>query len=323
MNTARYCVNKECTGCRACVEIAGDNFEMNNQNLAFVKKQAENKTEEEQCLNALNICPVNAIIKNEIEAEIDIEPILAKSNIKETLDKYPALKSVLIELSPKFKKMQNPALYNTLARFASFSDAAKITGVSICEILHTMNKFLGVEKKLLKSMPGCIVDNNDELTGEEITWKESANRYIYDSSSVNILVGKITKLQAQENIVVFSVEKPRELLRLLTVLKYRFNIEHSREYRISIFKDKEVKQIDWGDKKDDFEKIDVREAADNPFDGIIEKSKEMKEGEGFVLIQKFEPLPMIKMLTKDGFEHLSEKKSEDEVWVYFYKKNKM
>ncbi len=62
----------------------------------------------------------------------------------------------LFDIKGKFKPMQNPALYNTLARFANFNDAAKIAGLSVCEILHTINKYLGIEDKLLKSMPECI-----------------------------------------------------------------------------------------------------------------------------------------------------------------------
>ena len=322
METNKYRVNVECIGCRMCVEVADKNFEMDSNNLAFVKKQPENRIEEEQSQNAMEICPVNAILKNDIIQKSDIEPILAKSNIKETLDKYPKLKSVLIELSPKFKKMQNPALYNTLARFASFSDAAKVTGVSICEILHAMNKHLGVEEKLIKNMPGCITDrkDKDELIGEDITWEETTKRYIYDNNSLNKIIEKITKLPAQKNIVVFSTEKPNELLRLIKVFKYKFNIEHTREYRISIFNDREDKKVEWEHKKHKFEKLDVRKTDINPFDAINKKAKEIKEDEGFVLIQNFEPSPMIKKLSKEGFEHLSEKKLDNEFWVYFYKK---
>ena len=322
MEKTNYIVNEECIGCRACVEVADNNFEMDKNNIAFVKKQPINENEEEQCASALNICPVNAILQTDKIEEEDIKPILAKSNIKETLDKYPKLKTVLINLSPKFKKMQNPVLYNTLARFATFTDAAKVTGVSVCEILHTINRELGVENKLINDMPECIVEKKDEnlQTGEEITWKENNERYIYNNENIDKIVEKITKLKEQKNIVVFSSEKPKELLRLIKVFRYKFNIEKNREYRISIFNDRNKTHIEWESKKDKFEKLDIRSSGDNPFNKIVEKSKQIKKDEGFILIQKFEPAPMIKMLTKEGFEHLSEKKSDNEFWVYFHKR---
>ncbi len=169
MKFKKYSVSEECISCRACVEVADKNFSMNDEGKAFVYKQPENEEEEAKCNEALEVCPVNTIFCDKEDVTSDIMPVLAKSNIKETLDKYPELKSVLIELSPKFKKMQSPALYNTLARFASFNDAAKVTGISICEILHILNKYLGVQDKLLKSMPECIKDGEkyDELTGTE------------------------------------------------------------------------------------------------------------------------------------------------------------
>jgi len=144
-----YKVSEECIGCRACVEVAENHFDINDENMAFLKAQPSSDKDLEQCDEALNICPVDAIFVEEEKKENNKEAIFASSNIKATLDKYPELKPVLVELSSKFKRMQNPALYNTLARFANFNDAAKITGLSVCEILHTMNSFIGTEDKLL------------------------------------------------------------------------------------------------------------------------------------------------------------------------------
>ncbi|MFK5856005.1 MAG: ferredoxin, partial [Bacteroidota bacterium] len=151
----KYKVSEECIGCRACVEVAADNFDIDENNIAYLKKQPKNITEIGQCDEAMDVCPVDVISTFTVKEEDLPDVILAKSNIKATLDRHPELKQVLMELSPLFKRMQNPALYNTLARFANFNDAAKITGLSVCEILHTMNSHLGVEFKLLKSMPEC------------------------------------------------------------------------------------------------------------------------------------------------------------------------
>ena len=319
----KYKVSEECIGCRACVEVAGDNFEINDNNIAYLKKQPTNAIEFMHCDESIEICPVDAI--SAFESDVDDLPdaILAKSNIKETLDKHPELKQVLIDLSPKFKRMQKPALYNTLARFANFNDAAKITGLSVCEILHVMNGHLGVEFKLLKSMPECInkVAYDIEDKSVEIAWDESPERFIYNNNTVEELVKKVSNLPPQQNIVIISVEKPNELLKVASGLDLLYNIEKTRDYRISIFNPlKEVENVSWEERKDGFEVFDVRELATDPFDAIIKKSSEIKEDGGFILIQRFEPKPMINMLSEMGFEHITDNKRAGEVWTYLHKK---
>jgi len=321
----KFKVSNECISCRACVEIAGDNFDINDNNIAFLKKQPESDSELELCNEALDACPVQAISSLSIESATTttIKPILGESNIKEILDQYPDLKQILIELSPKFKRMQTPALYNTLARFASFNDAAKMTGISVCEILHTINKHLGLEDKLIKSMPECVKQINEHIDDNsiDITWEENAERYIYNNDTVEELINKISDLPAQKNIVIIATEQPNELLKVVNGLELVYNIEKGREYRISIFNpQQETQNIPWQERKDDFELLDVSTMTSDPFDIIIKKAYETIEDSGFILRQNFEPLPIINMLSEMGFEHLSEQKEGGKFSIYFYKK---
>ena len=149
--------------------------------------------------------------------------------------------------------MKNPTLYNTLARFANFNDAAKIAGLSVCEILHTINKHLGTESKLLKNMPECIKKTDPEIENRsiEISWEESPERYVYNNNSFEELIRKVSDLTSQENIVIISVEKPNELLKVANGLNFDFNIEKNREYRVSIFNSKEEeKTLPWKERKE-------------------------------------------------------------------------
>ena len=57
----KYKVSEECINCRACVEVAGDHFEIGDNNIAYLKKQPQSASEEEICEEALDVCPVNAI----------------------------------------------------------------------------------------------------------------------------------------------------------------------------------------------------------------------------------------------------------------------
>ena len=318
--------NDECISCHACVEVAGNNFKMGSDEIAFVIKQPENDVEIEQCEEALEICPVGAILSKDIVAEqIGREPVIATSNIKKTIDQYPFLKEVLVEFSNKFNKLLNPIIYNKLARFATFNDASRVTDISVCEILHVINKALGTMDELQKIAPDCVkYDESENIFdfSQPITWDETDERYIYNIDTLGELTEKISKLPPQGNIVIISVNNPLELVIIAKGLDFFVNVEKNREYRISIINPKsetKVPESDWKERKDKFDKLDVRDMQTDPFDIIFKKAYNIPENQGFILIQRFEPFPLINMLSEMGFEYLTEYKSVNEVWVYFYK----
>ena len=104
MKIKKFKVTDECIGCRACVGVAPDNFDINDENVAFLKKQPESDEEEVKCEEAIDVCPVGAIEAEDIATTKEtVQPILANSIIKTTLDTYPQLKPILIGLSPKLR----------------------------------------------------------------------------------------------------------------------------------------------------------------------------------------------------------------------------
>lgn len=319
-----YRVNEECISCRACVEVAKDNFAMGEDDLAFVKRQPINELEEKQCRTARDVCPVGAILKESGKEKASSgTPVLASNNVKEILDQHPQLKEVLVSFSPKFQKLLNPVMYNTVARFASFQDASRVSGISLCEILHVLNNALGTMKELAQMAPDCVKEDKpfDIFSySRELNWKEAAERYIYNKDSITEIIEMVNRLGAQENLVFVSVEEPLALVKAAQGLGFWQNISKDRDYRISVFNPAQKMERHWREGKADFEPLDVRSMRTDPFDIIIQKAYSLQAGEGFILIQSFEPFPMINMLSEMGFEHESEYRSSREVWVYFYKK---
>ena len=58
----KYFVDKTCITCDACCIAAPKNFKMNEDDgHAFMNRQPENPEEEEQCKEAMEGCPVEAI----------------------------------------------------------------------------------------------------------------------------------------------------------------------------------------------------------------------------------------------------------------------
>ncbi|MCK5377752.1 MAG: ferredoxin [Acidobacteria bacterium] len=58
----KYYVDSSCIDCDVCRTTAPDNFQANeDEGFSFVFKQPGNDEEEEQCQEALDACPVEAI----------------------------------------------------------------------------------------------------------------------------------------------------------------------------------------------------------------------------------------------------------------------
>jgi len=70
--------------------------------------------------------------------------------------------------------------------------------------------------------------------------------------------------------------------------------------------------------------LDVREllaSGKDPLKLILDKIKTVQAGEALKVINTFEPVPLIKMLEKQGFDVYADVKSNELVETYFYKKS--
>jgi ferredoxin len=62
----RFFTTESCEGCAYCASIAPDNFDFQkNSNTYFVSRQPRTRAEEEDMLEALDDCPVDAICIDE------------------------------------------------------------------------------------------------------------------------------------------------------------------------------------------------------------------------------------------------------------------
>ncbi len=319
MNLKKFKVTDQCIGCMACVGIAETVFQMNDEGKAVVVKQPDSLDEEQLALEAMEACPVDAIIEidTKLAEKQEVEPVLADAKVKDVLDKYPELKQVLVQLSPKFKRLQNPVMYNSLAKLVSLRDAARITGVSLCEVLHTINRYLGVEEKLQKIMPDCIKLQQEkvEYQGEPITWNEPLERYVMSEANQEEILELVRGLKPQEALVVITTSAPDILLKYAQSLGFKYNIEQGREYRISVFNPAEAGTVAGVE----VEVLDLTE-EDEPLSKVLNIAKRLKPGEGFSILQNFVPEPLVKVVEDAGFKSSVEKQSNGLVKVYFYKK---
>ncbi len=79
---------------------------------------------------------------------------------------------------------------------------------------------------------------------------------------------------------------------------------------------------DWEHRKDRFEVVDVRKLIGNFLPGLLNKAGQVEVGDGMCVVQSFEPIPLYSAMASLGFEHLTDKVSDNEYRVYFYRKGK-
>lgn len=313
----KYKVNEKCIACRACVGVASDNFKIEG-NTAIVFKQPISDLENNLCREAMDICPTEAI---EIEKK---EVITAESNVRDTLEKYPILKEKLPQLSKKFKTMQNPIMYNSLAKFATFNNASKMTGVSVCEILHFVNKEIGMEDELLKVFPKCVEELKSlNVISANKEWNDSANKIFIeenDIDKVHELVNRINNLGENEIIDAEGYFEVSPIVKLVEELGFKYSLERLNLGRVkfSVFNDLKNENFNAS-----YDILDVRYMTEDPFDIIIKKAYEVKENASFILIQSFIPDPMLNMLSGMGFDNEVEEKGFNEYWIKFTKKESL
>jgi Domain of unknown function (DUF1858). len=69
--------------------------------------------------------------------------ITPKTKIYDLLQAYPQLEQILIGEAPQFKKLQNPALRNTIARVTTIAQAAVVGGLKVEDLILKLRKEVG------------------------------------------------------------------------------------------------------------------------------------------------------------------------------------
>ena len=183
------------------------------------------------------------------------ELITAADKIYDIIKIHPELKEVLINLSPKFNKLNNTLLFNIATRRTTVRDAAGVAKLYLREMLYRLNQAVGL---------------GDEFLALQ---KSQAQGLIQDFL-------KKDQLQGEQAAVP-----------------------------------------DWLDRARDFPIEDVRPDNEDPFTKLNKLADNIAEGQGFCLVQKFEPLPLIRYLKSRQFIHYTEKVNEDEYRIYFLRSN--
>jgi hypothetical protein len=89
--------------------------------------------------------------------------ITKDNTLFEIVTKYPVLKQKLKEISPRFERLNNPLLFNSVAKITTVEKAADTGRVYLREMLYQLNEAIGKEKEYLESAKSEISLKKDEF----------------------------------------------------------------------------------------------------------------------------------------------------------------
>lgn len=194
----------------------------------------------------------NELKKEEILKMVERDFITEDDTIYNIVKKYPQLKKVLTDISSKFKRLENPLLFNSLAKITTVKKAAAIGNIYLKDMLYKLNEAIGKEEeyfnyeksRILKIKDGYLknIINEDEHL-EEPEWLEGKTNKILDvrdfeQDPFKDIIESIKKLDENSVLKVIQNFKPIPLITYLSKEGIDYYIEEisKKEYNIYFYK---------------------------------------------------------------------------------------
>lgn len=124
--------------------------------------------------------------------------ITAETKIHDLLETYPYLKGWLVAYAPEFEKLNNPVIYNTMARVASLEAAAAMANKPVDEFLDAVRTEVAQREIVAEELAGTTGEPvSDELRAKRQEDLKSIIRRLHDGASVEDVKREFDELVAQ------------------------------------------------------------------------------------------------------------------------------
>jgi hypothetical protein len=196
------------------------------------------------------------IMKGVIKMEKPEGIITENDKVYDVVTAHPRLKEVLKEISPKFVKLNNPVVFNTVAKVTSLKMAAKIGDVYLKEMLYRLNEAIGKGSEYMAWFKSQIPAMQEEFMkkqfgsetegGEKPLWVSAAKDYeTIDARKLGeepfpIVVAKAGTIKAGSGFILIQSFKPSPLIHYLETQGFESWTEKlsENEYRVFFMKKK-------------------------------------------------------------------------------------
>jgi len=143
--------------------------------------------------------------------------ITLETKIADLLNDYEGMKDILIEINPKFKKLNNPILRRTLAKVAGVRQAAIVGGMDPYDLLNQLRQAVGQTPVTKESDETTVTTKQQEPTPQWVAdatcIKIDANALLEAEKNPLAEVQKeLRKLQEGEVVCIVSDFKPQPLI---------------------------------------------------------------------------------------------------------------
>jgi TusA-related sulfurtransferase len=142
-----------------------------------------------------------------------MKEITLETKISDLLNNYEGMKDILIEINPKFKKLNNPVLRRTLAKIAGVRQAAIVGGMDPMDLLNQLRLAVGQEPLECVSEEKSAVLDVPVWIAEEFKATLNANEILDNDKNPLAEVHQLLKKLEEDDIVrVDSDFQPEPLI---------------------------------------------------------------------------------------------------------------
>jgi TusA-related sulfurtransferase len=145
-----------------------------------------------------------------------MQEIRLDTKIADLLNNYEGMKDILIDINPKFKKLNNPILRRTIGRVATVKQAAIVGGMKPLDLLNQLRERVG--QKPISQDKEIEEEGDSNEAPEWITTQEpkvslDANEILDNNENPLSKLNKALKdLKEGEIVVIHSDFRPEPLI---------------------------------------------------------------------------------------------------------------
>jgi len=171
--------------------------------------------------------------------------ISEEDKIYDIVTHYPELKERLLSLSKKFQKLNNPLVFNTVAKITTVRKAAEVGKIYINEMLYQLNDAIGLGNKFLEEKKKAIFNktihsNTSETSREKKEWLSKGSNFpIFDFIEKDEPFQDILQIaqntEKGNGFIILRPFEPIPIIGYLNTLGFEHYTEQEGEKRFKIY----------------------------------------------------------------------------------------
>ena len=143
-----------------------------------------------------------------------MKEITLETKIADLLNDYEGMKDILIEINPKFKKLNNPVLRRTVAKLAGVKQAAIVGGMDPADLLNQLRKAVGqtpVDMKISEAEAGP--EEAPEWIFQDVKKRLNANEILEEERNPLAELRKALKSIDKNEVIIIEADfRPEPLI---------------------------------------------------------------------------------------------------------------